>query len=163
MAIGFYNLVEGQLKRTHRLEIDVDGYETAVPQAEGIESPDLLLLNDDDLAYAKIRLDDNSWANAVKHLSAFEDSLPRTLVWGAAWDATRDAETSPREFIKLVLGNIAAETESTTILTLLRQLITTGNLYVNAGDRQSALTQIGDGLLTLARGAAGLRKTRRKS
>jgi aminopeptidase N len=131
----------------------VDGYETSVPQAEGIESPDLLLLNDDDLAYAKIRLDESSWANAVKHLGAFEDSLPRTLVWGAAWDATRDAETSPREFIKLVLGNIAAETESTTILTLLRQLITTGNLYVAAKHREEYLVAIGDGLLDLARKA----------
>ncbi|MEY4320815.1 MAG: hypothetical protein RLZZ471_756 [Actinomycetota bacterium] len=151
MAIGFYNLIDGELKRTKRLEIDVDGEETSVPQAEGIDSPDLLLLNDDDLAYAKIRLDENSWANAVKHLGAFEDSLPRTLVWGAAWDATRDAETSPREFIQLVLGNIAAETESTTILTLLRQLITTGNLYVSERHRDEYLVAIGDGLLNLAR------------
>ena len=117
-------------------------------------SPDLLLLNDDDLAYAKIRLDENSWSNAVKHLGAFEDSLPRTLVWGAVWDATRDAETSPREFIQLVLGNIAAETESTTILTLLRQLITTGNLYVSEKHRDEYLVAIGDGLLNLARTSA---------
>ncbi len=154
MAIGFYNLVDGQLKRTDRIEIDVDGYETSVPQAEGIELPDLLLLNDDDLAYAKIRLDDNSWANAVKHLGVFEDSLPRTIVWGAAWDATRDAETSPREFIQLVLNNISAETESTTILTLLRQLITTGNLYVAEAHREEFLVAIGDGLLDLARKVA---------
>jgi aminopeptidase N len=73
------------------------------------------------------------------------------LVWGAAWDATRDAETSPREFIHLVLNNIAAETESTTILTLLRQLITTGNLYVSADRREEYLVAIGDGLLNLAR------------
>jgi len=153
MAIGFYNLVGGKLKRTQRIEIDVDGDVTSVPQAEGINVPDLLLLNDDDLAYAKIRLDENSWSNAVKHLAVFEDSLPRTLVWGAAWDATRDAETSPREFIQLVLGNIAAETESTTILTLLRQLITTGNLYVSNSHREEFLIAIGDGLLILARNA----------
>jgi len=153
MAIGFYNLIDGKLKRTERIEIDVDGELTSVPQAEGISSPDLLLINDDDLAYAKIRLDDDSWANAVKYVGVFEDSLPRTLVWGAAWDATRDAETSPREFIQLVLGNIAAETESTTILTLLRQLITTGNLYVSIPHREEFLGLIADGLLDLARKA----------
>jgi aminopeptidase N len=153
MAIGFYNLIDGKLKRTDRIEIDVDGDVTFVPQAEGIAIPDLLLLNDEDLAYAKIRLDENSWLNAVKHLSAFDDSLARTLVWGAAWDATRDAETSSRDFIKLVLGNISAETESTTILTLLRQLITTGNLYVSANYRDEYLVRIGDGLLDLARNA----------
>jgi len=153
MAIGFYNLIDGKLKRTERIEIDVDGELTSVPQAEGISAPDLLLINDDDLAYAKIRLDDDSWANAVKYVGVFEDSLPRTLVWGAAWDATRDAETSPREFIQLVLGNIAAETESTTILTLLRQLITTGNLYVSIPHREEFLGLIADGLLDLARKA----------
>lgn len=153
MAIGFYNLIDGKFKRTDRLEIDVDGYSTEVPLAVGKHMPDLLLLNDDDLAYAKIRLDENSWHNAVKHLSDFEDSLARTLIWGAAWDATRDGETSPREFIKLVLGNIGSETESTTILTLLRQLITTGNLYVSQPHREAALVEIADGLLRLARAA----------
>ena len=154
LALGFYNLVEDTLKRTHRLEIDVDGSETAVPQVEGMDVPDLLLINDDDLAYAKIRLDEKSWANALTHLSKFEDSLARTLIWGAAWDATRDAETSPREFIELVLGNIKSENESTTILTLLRQLVTTGNLYVSNSKKEEYLEKIADGLLALARTAA---------
>ncbi len=153
MAIGFYKLVDGSLKRVHRLELDVDGESTDVPALVGLEQPDLILLNDEDLAYAKIRMDERSWATALHHLSKFEDSLARTIVWGAAWDATRDGEVSPREFIKLVLNNIASETESTTILTLLRQLITTGNLYVAEGHRKQALTEIGDGLLALARNA----------
>ncbi len=151
MAIGFYNFDNGKLKRTKRLEIDVDGDLTNVPQVVGENVPDLLLLNDDDLAYAKIRLDEQSWSNAIKHLGNFKDSLARTLVWGAAWDATRDAETSPREFIHLVLNNISAETESTTILTLLRQLITTGNYYVSKNHRDEYLIAIGDGLLEQAR------------
>ena len=153
MAIGFFNLVDGSLKRVHRIELDVDGDRTEVDSLVGFEQPDLILLNDDDLAYAKIRLDERSWNTAVAHLSKFEDSLARTLVWGAAWDATRDGEVSPREFIKLVLGNILSETESTTILTLLRQLVTTGNLYVSEPNRKAALVEIGDGLLKLARAA----------
>ncbi|MFM6963488.1 MAG: aminopeptidase N [Micrococcales bacterium] len=153
MAIGFFNLVDGALKRVHRLELDVDGDRTEVPSFVGMEQPDLILLNDDDLAYAKIRMDERSWNTAVDNLSKFDDSLARTIVWGAAWDATRDGEVNPREFIKLVLNNIASETESTTILTLLRQLITTGNLYVAESNRKAALVEIGDGLLKLAREA----------
>jgi aminopeptidase N len=153
MAIGFFNLVDGALKRVHRIELDVDGDRTEVPALVGLEQPDLILLNDDDLAYAKIRMDERSWNTAVEHLSKFEDSLARTIVWGAAWDATRDGEVNPREFIKLVLNNILSETESTTILTLLRQLITTGNLYVAEPNRKAALVEIGDGLLKLARAA----------
>lgn len=153
MAIGFYNLVAGKLQRVHRVEIDIDGARTEIAELVGIQQPDLVLLNDDDLAYAKIRLDDKSWKFALENLALFEDSLARTLIWGAAWDATRDAEASPREFIKLVLNNIGTETESTTMLTLLRQLVTTANTFVAPEFRKSATTEIGAGLLKLAREA----------
>jgi len=153
MAIGFYTLQNGKLQRTLRHELDVAGPKTEVAEFVGLPRPDLILLNDDDLAYAKIRLDEKSWATAINHLADFEDSLARTLIWGAAWDATRDAETSPREFIKLVLGNIAKETESTTMLTLLRQLLTTVNFYVAEPFRKETSEQVADSLLVLARNA----------
>lgn len=153
MAIGFYDLVDGKLSRTSQIELDVDGERTHVSQLVGLQQPALILLNDGDLAYAKIRLDNKSWQTALEHLSDIEDPLARTIVWGAALDASRDAEADPADFIRLVLAHIATETESTTMMTLLRQLVTTGNLYVNADARQSALSQIADGLLHLARNA----------
>ena len=154
MAIGFYEIQGGKLVRTLRHELDVDGVSTNVTEFVGKKRPALILLNDDDLAYAKIRLDDVSWQTAIDHLASIDDSLARALIWGAAWDATRDGETNPRDFVKLVLANIATETESTTILTLLRQLITVGNLYVAPENREATLVQIADGLLALARSAA---------
>jgi aminopeptidase N len=153
MAIGFYDLEDGKLKRTSQIELDVDGARTHVSQLVGMKQPALILLNDGDLAYAKIRLDQTSWSTALEHLSDIEDPLARTIVWGAAVDASRDAEADPADFVRLVLAHIATETESTTMMTLLRQLVTTGNLYVNEGDRQSALTDIAEGLLKLARSA----------
>ena len=153
MAIGFYDLVNDKLTRVHRVEIDVDGAETPVSELVGLKLPALVLLNDDDLAYAKIRLDDSSWKTALQNLSKFEDSLARTLVWGAAWDATRDAEANPRDFIRLVLNNIASETESTTMLTLLRQLVTTANSFVAPQHRDSVISEVGSALLNLARNA----------
>ena len=153
MAIGFYDLQNGKLTRTSQIELDVDGPRTHVSQLVGLKQPALILLNDGDLAYAKIRLDEKSWSTALEHLSDIEDPLARTIVWGAAVDASRDAEADPADFIRLVLSHIATETESTTMMTLLRQLVTTGNLYINASDRQSALSQIADGLLALARAA----------
>ena len=154
LAVGFYNKVDGKLIRVHRLELDIDGARTEVAELVGQKQPDLVLLNDDDLAYAKIRLDEKSWKTALEHLSAIDDSLARALIWGAAWDATRDGEANPRDFVRLVLSNIATETESTTILTLLRQLVTTGNIYVAAENREATLVEIADGLLALARSAA---------
>ncbi|CAB4540717.1 MAG: aminopeptidase N [Actinobacteria bacterium] len=149
MGIGFFNLQDGKLRRVDSIELDVSGKETKVEQLVRKQLPDLVLLNDGDLAYAKIRLDEKSRKIALQNLSGIEDSLARTLVWTAAWDATRDGEAPAREFVQLVLNHIAKETESTTVTTLLRQLVTTGILYVKEEDREQTLSQIADGLIRL--------------
>ncbi len=153
MAIGFYNFDGDKLVREDRLELDVDGDRTDVTELIGRKRPDLVLLNDDDLAYAKIRLDDASLAVATESLSAIEDPLARSLVWAAAWDATRDAETPASDYVRLVLGNIATESESTTIRTTLNQLVLAATQYVAPASRDSVLTEVGDALWQLAQGA----------
>jgi aminopeptidase N len=153
LAVGFYNEVAGKLVRTERVELDVQGAKTLVPQLEGKARPALVLLNDDDLTYAKIRLDEQSFATALAKLSRIEDPLARALVWGSVWDATRDGETSGRAFIELVLSHIGQETESTTMMTLLRQLLTVANLYVSPQHRLEAQLKVADGLWRLAQNA----------
>jgi aminopeptidase N len=153
LAIGFYDLVDGALVRTHRVELDVDGVTTDVPELVGRDRADLILLNDDDLAYAKVRLDPASHAVALEHLAAIESPLARSLVWGSVWDATRDAETSPRDFVTLVLGNIATETESTTLRTVLGQVSLAAQYYVAPGHQAATVTAVGDALWALARSA----------
>ncbi|TGN66465.1 aminopeptidase N [Nocardioides eburneiflavus] len=112
LGIGLYDEVDGRLVRRDYLEIDVEGASTEVPELVGVEQPALLLLNDEDHAYAKIRLDERSMATAISALSTFADSLPRALVWGAAWDMTRDGEMRTRDWADLVLANIGAETDA---------------------------------------------------
>ena len=150
LAIGFYNLADGKLVREHRVELDVDGESTDVPELVGQTRPALVLLNDDDLAYAKIRLDEVSLATAIEHLSKIENPLARALVWGAAWDATRDAETPASDYVTLVLGNIASETESTTIRTTLNQLLLAASSYVAPEKQKATSERVGDALWTLA-------------
>ena len=124
VAVGFYDHREdtGLLSRTFRVELDVDGEFTDVPQLVGRELPDLVLLNDDDLAYAKIRLDECSLATATTHLGDFEESLPRSLVWAAAWDSVHDGVSPARDYVDLVLSNGGHETDSTAVQVQLRQL-----------------------------------------
>ncbi|WP_431277290.1 aminopeptidase N [Leifsonia poae] len=153
LAIGFYNLVGGKLVRDHRIELDVDGERTEVAELVGLARPALVLLNDDDLAYAKIRLDDESLKVAIEHLSEIESPLARSLVWGAAWDATRDAETSASDYVRLVLGNIAPETESTTIRTTLSQLVLAAGSYVAPAKQGSTVQDAASALWTLAQQA----------
>ncbi|WEG10299.1 aminopeptidase N [Microbacterium horticulturae] len=153
LGIGFYNLDGDALVRVHHIELDVDGDRTDVPDLKGLKRPDLVLLNDDDLAYAKIRLDDRSLATVIAHLDKISDPLARSLVWGAAWDQTRDAEASPSDYVDLVLGNIGAETESTTIRTTLNQLLLTANSYVAPAHRDQTRERVADALWQLAQDA----------
>ncbi|CAN5215307.1 aminopeptidase N [soil metagenome] len=150
LAVGYYDLFDGSLVRTHRVELDVDGARTEVPELVGTTKPALVLLNDDDLAYAKIRLDADSLAVAIDHLAHIENPLARAIVWGAAWDATRDGESAASDYVRLALGNIASETESTTIRTTLSQLGLVAKQYVAPERRTETLTRVGDALWTLA-------------
>ncbi|WP_134764959.1 aminopeptidase N [Nocardioides sp. 1609] len=117
LGIGLYDEVaneRGELRLVRRdyIEVDVEGESTDIKEAVGQKQPALLLLNDGDLAYAKIRLDERSLATVVGGLSRLDDSLARALVWGATWDMTRDAELSATDFVTLVLGNIGSETDA---------------------------------------------------
>ncbi len=121
VAVGLYDLVDGVLVRTHREELDVTGARTEVPALVGRPRPDLVLVNDDDLTYAKVRLDEHSLATLVAHAGAFADPLPRTLCWSAAWDMTRDAELPARDYLALVLAGLPRETDIGVVQSLLRQ------------------------------------------
>ena len=129
LRIGGYDVIEGRLEQVWIEETDIDGALTPIADLVGRPRPSLILVNDDDLAYAKVRLDDASLATAVGLLGTLPP-LPRSLAFAAAWDMTRDAEMPARQFIELVLGNIAAETESTVVLVLLRQLALSLASYV---------------------------------
>ena len=102
IRVGLYNLVGERVERTHSVEIDVDGPLTDVPELVGLPVADLLLLNDDDLTFVKIRLDQDSSKFAVEHLGEITDSVTRALIWGAAWDMTRDAEMPAGDYVALV-------------------------------------------------------------
>ncbi|MCU1518858.1 MAG: aminopeptidase [Pseudarthrobacter sp.] len=156
LAVGLYNLDSaGKLERVHREELDVDGERTEVPALAGLAQPDLILVNDDDLAYAKVRLDPKSLATATAHLKDFSASLPRTLVWNSAWDAARDGETPARRYVDLILANVAAESDSSVILVQLRQLATALNFYVAEEHREATTVAAVDTLWDLATAVPG--------
>jgi aminopeptidase N len=115
IGIGLYDVAGDALVRRTSLELDVQGELSEVPDLVGEKQPDLLLLNDGDLTYAKIRLDERSLATAVDSIDKVEDSLARALLWGAAWDMTRDAEMSATDFVALVLRGVGRETDLTAV------------------------------------------------
>ena len=136
IAIGFYNLVDGSLERSKRLEVDIAAQPlTEISEIVGLEQPDLLLLNDEDLTYAKIRLDERSRSTVENHLRDLGDSLARAVLWGALWDMTRDGEYPASRFVDVALGHLAAETHSSTLRVLLSQLATAAGVYTAPQNR----------------------------
>ena len=86
------------------------------------ERPDLVLLNDGDLTYAKIRLDDHSLETVTQHISGFEASLPRALCWAAAWDMVRDSELRARDYVRLFIAGVNKESDIGVVQSLIRQV-----------------------------------------
>ncbi|MDX3689737.1 aminopeptidase N [Streptomyces europaeiscabiei] len=155
IAVGLYELDEtsGKLIRDERIELDVDGELTAVPQLVGRRRPAVVLLNDDDLSYAKVRLDEQSLAFVTEHLGDFEASLPRALCWASAWDMTRDAELATRDYLSLVLSGIGKESDIGVVQSLHRQVKLAIELYADPMTREALLTRWTDATLAHLRAA----------
>ncbi|MGP3949402.1 aminopeptidase N [Streptomyces sp. 7N604] len=153
IAIGNYDLKDGKLVRTSRIELDVDGELTEVPYPQGTPRPAVILLNDDDLSYAKVRLDAESLATVTQHLGAFEASLPRALCWASAWDMTRDGELATRDYLDLVLSGIAKESDIGVVQSLHRQVKLALDLYADPGWRPTGLAKWSEAALERLRAA----------
>ncbi|WP_079590543.1 aminopeptidase N, partial [Mycobacteroides abscessus] len=89
----------GKLVRIHREELDVEGPLTDVPALVGVSRGKLVLVNDDDLTYCSLRLDDESLETLLTRIADIAEPLPRTLAWSAAWEMTREAELRARDFV----------------------------------------------------------------
>jgi aminopeptidase N len=154
IAIGLYDRVAGGLTRRRRVELDVAGERTEVRRLIGEPVPDLVLVNDDDLTFAKIRLDERSLRTVIEAVGDFTEPLPRALCLAAAWDMCRDAELPARDFVALVLSAAAVVGEMTVLQTILSQAATAVRSYADPGWRQAGLGVLATGLRELLLGAA---------
>ncbi|WP_330472837.1 aminopeptidase N [Terrabacter sp. C0L_2] len=154
IGVGRYAVRSGDagdvLERIGYDEVDIAGERTDLAELVGQEQPDLLLLNDDDLAYGKIRLDERSLATALSLPRGFQDSLPRSLVLGATWDMTRDGEMPARDFVRFVLESMPGETDSTLLRVLLGQVSTAARLYTAPEHRAEVSALLTSSLRSLA-------------
>lgn len=149
LAIGLYQLDGERLSRVHRVEIDVSGPSTEVPELVGLEQPDLVLVNDDDLTYAKIRLDQRSLATLINNVHLMDSSLARAVCWGASWDICRDAEMPSADYVALALRGVGAESDLTAVSSVLRQAQQAVDAYSAPGDRPGLAAHWESGLRAL--------------
>ncbi len=138
IAVGTYDWQGDRLVRTHRVEVDVTGARTDVEALVGVPAGAVVLVNDDDLTFAKQRIDRRSLDVLVEHLSALADPLPRAQAWSAAWDMVRDAELPAHQFVDMVVANSASETEVGVVQRLATRALNGAERYA-APDRRDEL------------------------
>ncbi|MBW8766488.1 MAG: aminopeptidase N [Geodermatophilales bacterium] len=147
LAVGLYSDGPEGLTRTARVELDVAGARTEVPQLAGHPVADLVLVNDDDLTYAKLRLDDRSLATLRTRIAAIPDPLARALCWSAAWDMTRDAELPARQWVQLTLAGVDVETEISVVQSLLARVQAALNSYADPAWAPEGWARLADSAL----------------
>ena len=124
LGIGLYHLDdEGRLERREYVEADIDGESTEIPELVGVARGDVVLLNDGDLTYAKVRLDEASAAALVEHIGGLTDPLARAVTFAAFWEMTRDAQFRPQDYVALALAAIPSEHDMAAVSTLLNQAV----------------------------------------
>ena len=157
VAIGSYSPTgqgaDTHLERTNRIELDVDGELTQVPELVGAKRADVLVLNDDDLTYAKVRLDEESLSHGLTNIETFAESLPRSIVLASAWDMVRDGELAASHFLKAALQALDVEEHSSVIQGLLGRITTCLSAFLPPAVRRDLAPDTADRLLELARAA----------
>ncbi|WP_441249776.1 aminopeptidase N [Kitasatospora sp. McL0602] len=117
-GVGVYHAVGGALVPRERFELEVaPGGRAQLPV--GVVGGALLLPNDGDLTWAKIRLDEASWRTVRSSLSTITDQLARAVLWEHARDRVRDAELTPAEYLELVADHLPREPVDAVVETVL--------------------------------------------
>ncbi|MGJ4125535.1 aminopeptidase N [Corynebacterium macclintockiae] len=176
IAVGVYSFDGGALQRTKRVELDVSGERTEVPELVGVPAGDLVLVNDDDLAYGNMALDEGSLATAiggagsdgadvgaddntagtgVPNIARITDPMARALVWSATWQMTRNAQMRARDFIGLVAGGAAEETELAVLEQILAQARSAAANYADPEWADEGWAQLREAFLAAARKTSG--------
>ena len=152
IAIGLYDRTAGGLSRRLQVETDVTGPRTVIGELAGQPRPDLVLVNDDDLTYAKIRLDDHSLRTLIESsIGSFTESLPAALCWAAAWDMCRDGEMAARDYVRLVLSGVSSVAGISVVQTLLRQAGQAARRFADPAWQETGLALTAGGLRDLLR------------
>jgi aminopeptidase N len=143
IGIGGYRLTGDTLTREYRVEVEIAGGHTPVPELP--VGADLVLLNDGDLTFATVRLAEPAMRELPRLLPAAADPMTRALLWTVAWDATRAADLPPAAFVELVAAAVPGEASPTLSATMLRNArAQVANRYLDPARRPAALRTLAD-------------------
>jgi aminopeptidase N len=144
LHVGLFDINGGKLSRRTSVELDVAGALTEVTELAGQKLADLVLINDKDQTYAKLRFDDRSIATMKSHLGTLDDSLARGLIWASLWDSCRDGELSTSDYVTIALNALKTESDISIVAATYIQFETAIWAYADAAKRDGLRTQVAD-------------------
>ena len=144
LHVGLFDIQGEKLSRRTSVELDIAGALTEVTDLAGQKVADLVLINDKDQTYAKLRFDDRSIATMKSHLGKLDDSLARGLIWASLWDSCRDGELSTSDYITIALNALKTESDISIVSATYLQFETAIWAYANPSHRDALRTQIAD-------------------
>ncbi len=139
VQVGCYDQAATGLVLRERHRVEVRGRRTPVP---GVGPADLVLVNDGDLTFAKLRFDERSLTTVRSRLADLGDPLARALCWGALWDAVRDGELPARDHVAAVLAGVVVEQDPALVETLLGQAVRSASCFASPAEHEDLLAQV---------------------
>ncbi len=154
VAVGLYRRgPKGAIERYARAELDVRGPRTVVAELAGAERPELILVNDEDLTYCKVRFDAGSLDTLRERLGEVADPMARALCWSAVWNLTRDGLLPAREYLRLVTAFAGRESDIG-VLQMLHSWARSALVHYTApGHRDAAARELAASALRELKGA----------
>jgi len=154
LFIGLFDIAGEKLVRRESIEVDIAGDLTEIKELAGKKSADLLLINDQDQTYAKLRFDDRSVETMKKYLGKLDDSLARGLIWASLWDSTRDGELAASDYIAIALNALKGESDISMITATFAQIDTAIWAYIAPKNRDAARLSVANAAQSLLDGAS---------
>jgi aminopeptidase N len=162
IGVGLYDRAvaePGRLVLRDRITLDITATSAVERRELDGPRPDLILLNDGDLSYVKVRYDEHSWETVTASLDHVPDPLSRAVAWNAARDLVRDARVAPADHLALVCRHLPAESDPAIVegvLTFARTVV--ADRFLAPELRPGALAGLaGTGRALLAAGQQGTR------
>jgi aminopeptidase N len=111
LRVALFDISGDSLIKRKSVALDIAGASTDVTELQGEKEADLVLINDGDLTYAKLRFDEHSIATLKSHLGGLNEPLARALIWASLWDSVRDGELSASDYIAIALNALGTESD----------------------------------------------------
>lgn len=144
LKLATFTLQDDKLTPTALIPVDVPAGATTSEialtddQLAAVADADLLLLNAEDLTYAKVIIgEEEGRALALSHVSTIDDALTRGIIWGSLWHQVRDGKLATSAFVNAIGHAAAQETSATLLSNLLAQAQGAISLYTPTHQREA--------------------------